>query len=237
MTIDWRTQSTRLAVYGVLALVLTACGGRSTVVTQDDSAEYQSARSLPPLKKPNTRDQGGPEAQTVVVADAASPPVEQPVPPSQSVIPVDVQENGQPPAKSDQTKFDASTVVVGEVVQQSNGEVVLSLNAGAEESWQYLRNLLSQSDITVHTRNKSAGRFAVGCDGVDVPRLTDPTVDVERKGRWSIFKRNPESTVYCGLQLVAKKTSSVVTLRDRSGQAVPADLARSFFARLLNPSR
>lgn len=35
-----------------IVLTLAACGGRGTVVTKDDSAEYQSAQALPPLKKP-----------------------------------------------------------------------------------------------------------------------------------------------------------------------------------------
>ncbi|MFT6032075.1 MAG: hypothetical protein ACI854_000602, partial [Arenicella sp.] len=44
-----------ISVLLVLLMVLSvsACGGVKKVITADDSAEYKSARALPPLKKPS----------------------------------------------------------------------------------------------------------------------------------------------------------------------------------------
>ena len=42
----------KLAIVLGAAALLSACGGGKIVSTQDNSAEYKTAKSLPPLKKP-----------------------------------------------------------------------------------------------------------------------------------------------------------------------------------------
>ena len=120
--------------------------------------------------------------------------------------------------------------VRAEVLEGSNGQVFLQINRDIDGAWRYLRQSLSQSDITVHTRNKSAGRFAIGCAAVDA----DENVSVTKSGGWSIFRRTPNETEHCSLQVVADKGASEVRVYDRSGQPVAAAQARSLFARLLN---
>ena len=60
-------------------MLLTACGGSKNVVTQDDSAEYRTAKTLPPLRKPSA-------------VKSVSKPVSVPTPqaPSQAATPVEV---------------------------------------------------------------------------------------------------------------------------------------------------
>ncbi len=202
-----------------LCISLAACGGRSTVVTQDDSAEYRNAQTLPPLKKPSaTRP-----APSVTPAPARPAPTQTATSaPTAVPAPVAQANSGLAPK--------ALGVVSAQVVERKNGGVALQINGGPDAAWEYLRSNLNKSDITVHTRNKSAGRFAIGCTGIDV----EEPVSVTKKGGWSIFKRTTEEGDHCSLQLQANKNSALVTAYDRNGQLVSAELAQSLYSRLLN---
>ena len=102
MTIQPRSNLFTSVALAISLLTLAACGGRSTVVTQDDSADYRSARSLPPLKKP-----GSPTASTAVSSPAAtSSETTQPAPPTAPVA-------------------SAPEPVRAEVLEGSNGQVFL----------------------------------------------------------------------------------------------------------------
>lgn len=229
MTNGWRTQFTRLLAVYVAMLLLAACGGRSTVVTQDDSAEYRSAQSLPPLIKPNS----GREDSSVIATNSASQgsgATSEPVINSRSP---GAEETQQVSGQGQVTPFNPA------VVERSNGEVVLALTASPEESWQTLRTLLNQSDITVHTRNQAAGRVAIGCAAIGLPNAVGEQDTVTRRGGWSIFNRSrkPEESEHCGLQMTSAKGVSAVSVLNRQGQVVSAELARALFARLMNPPR
>jgi uncharacterized lipoprotein len=211
-TQDWKKTITSMALLmGLLSLV--ACGGRSTVVTHDDSAEYRDARSLPPLKKPNA-----PDAQTsegLATQTSTTAPVAAPV---QSSAPTQTSGASQ------------SSVISANVIETNDNQVALQINGDVDAAWRYLRTNLKRSDITVHTRNKAAGRFAIGCAGID----SEEGVAVTKSGGWSIFRRKQSETEHCSLQLVADNDVSVVRAYDRSGQLVSAQLARGLFNRLLN---
>lgn len=221
---DWFSARTirRLAWAGSMALVLclAACGGKRTVVTEDDSADYQGARSLPPLKKPQTsREEPAvaayePSSSVTPTATSAAA-VDAPVP----VAPV----NAQP------TPVPGSTISA-QVVEQRNGQVQLQVDAGRSEAWRFVRKQLSRSDITVHTRNQAAGLFQIGCAGIDDTGDAEAT----KKGRWSIFNRKQEEGEYCALELSGNDSSALLTVLDRAGQPVAAEVSRGVFSRLLN---
>lgn len=208
----WR----RIAWIGgfVLLLCLSACGGKKTVVTEDDSADYHDARSLPPLKKPQASREE-PTVATLEPSVSTSPAVDAPVP----VAPVAAQPTPVP-----------GSTVSAQVVEQRNGQVQLQVDAGRNEAWRFVRDQLSRSDITVHTRNQAAGLFQIGCAGIDDAEA----VEVTRKGRWSIFNRKQEESEYCALELSGNDSSALLTVLDRSGQPVAADVSRGVFSRLLN---
>ena len=116
------------------------------------------------------------------------------------------------------------------VVEDTNGAAELLIDAEFEPSWLYLVDNLSKSDITVHSRNKAAGRVLIGCSSID-----SEEVEVAKKGRWSFFKRTKKEDLdHCALQLVGGKGSTTVSVLNRSGGVVAADAAKRIFTRLLN---
>ncbi len=203
----------------LLPLVLTACGGSKTVVTQDDSAEYRTAQSLPPLRKPQSKSpviEAPKQEATVDSFEAVEAPE---LAESASVTP----EPAERVEKSSiPISLSASVVEVGQAAK-------LEIDGGFDQAWTFLSNNLRDSDLTVHNRNRAAGRFSVGCAEIDT------VSSVKKTGRWSIFKRTKAvESEYCALQLVSNKGASMVSVLNRSGLEVVADDARTIFARLLN---
>lgn len=202
-------RSVMLGLKGVLLILLllslAACGRSGNVVSKDDSAEYRNAQSLPPLKKP--------ESNTAIGTNNSAAP-------TQPSTPVVVQQPG---------KQTASTITTN-VIDVGDDQVELEINADQDAAWKFVRKKIGKSDLTVHTRNKSAGRFSIGCSSLE-PEL--PAQEV-KKGGWSIFKRDKEANVHCALQLLSAKSSTRVQVLGRDGDPVAADSAREIFARLLN---
>ena len=275
----WKTRSLRLLVLFLLFGLLTACGGRKAVVTQDDSADYRSAVSLPPLKKsqvlqnqtasaqapviqPATTQQA-PADQVSAAQSAVSQPVDAQLPstPDSTVTPVPTatvtaadiaavkttataaqsaavssgttqlaKPSFEPASRNDSGRENAPQPISTQIIEGSKGGVVLQISAGASEAWKFLREQLNLSDITVHARNQKAGRFAIGCGGIE----TDSHNSTETKsGGWTILRRASEEAAYCAMQMVAKKSSSEVTIVGRDGNAVSKAQARALFQRLL----
>ena len=237
--------STKLAGLLLMAAALSAlsgCGKSSDVVTQDDSAEYHNAISLPPLKKPSRDSSNGnevarsvadkpviiaPKVVAATVVPDANEPTKAPVIATPEVAPVASPVLAK--QASDSAKQNKAPVAIrSQVVDGESGTAQLLINAGFAGAWNYLSGNLQRSDITVHNRNQSAGTIAIGCAEMD------QAVTVASPGRWSIFKRQPQKSEYCGLRLVAKSKSTLVQVLSRSGAEVLADDARSLFARLLN---
>ena len=95
--------------------------------------------------------------------------------------------------------------------------------------WQYVSENLRDSDLTVHNRNKAAGRFSIGCAKI----LAES--ELSEKGGWSIFRSNKaEESHYCSLQMISTRGESMVTVLNRSGLEVASADAKSIFTRLLN---
>ena len=220
-----------LVLVAALSL-LSGCGKSRDVVTQDDSADYRSAISLPPLKKPsrttnnNSADTADDKVTIIAPKVVAEPSAATVVAPQLGLNAVAPESSIQAPSEVKQEK--SSDSISSKVVDGEAGTAQLVINAGFEEAWNYLSGNMQRSNITVHNRNQSAGAIAIGCADMD------QTATVASPGRWSIFKRQPQKSEHCGLRLIANSKQTIVQVLSRSGAEVLADDARSLFARLLN---
>jgi len=205
-------------------LSLSACGGGKNVSTKDNSAEYKSARALPPLKKPS-----GTEA-VVSAPNATAPEVVSES--AQSNTPAIVadnsnQESSASAVAAEESKVDSS-VISASVTTDKPGQARLEIAADFDQAWDYLSSSLQKSDITVFSRNKEAGRFSIGCANI----AAAPTVT--KSGRWSFFNRSKENLEYCALQAIGKRGSTTVSVLNRAGEEVSGEYSNEVFGRLLN---
>ncbi len=229
----------------VVASLLAACGGNRIIQTSDESAEYKSARALPPLKKATDPVEISPAQPTSTAAEtvASTPDPQSSTPPVVVDIPSSVT-----------TAQDAQTAVVQETVAEVEAPVTepvssslpsakgldtsvvtqgdrakLVIDAEFDQAWTGLTEALINSELTVFSRNKTAGRVSIGCAEIG----NDNGVDVKRAGGWSIFnRRKAKAAEYCALQAISKKDTTVVSVLDRSGAEVSSDLGQLILNRI-----
>lgn len=241
-----RIALSKLAIVLGAAALLSACGGGKIVNTQDNSAEYRTARSLPPLKKPTSVvvTQRAP----VEVVEQQAAPVEPVAEDSAGIEPpqIDVAQNEAPQtepiaiddASQDEEVSQSAQAVTSapanfnasaSVIEDDSGQARLKIDTGFDQAWVYLSDSLKKSDLTVFSRNKAAGRFSIGCASI----AAAPTVT--KKGRWSFFNRDRQPRLeYCALQAVEKRGTTLVSVLNRSGEEVTAQYSRDVFKRLLS---
>jgi len=230
----------RTAVAIVSLSILTACGGGKVITTVDNSADYKSAVSLPPLKKPS-KEVATTKPQTAIAKDAKAreqiddnselvEDLSQSTDTSQAYVP----NAAQAEPVTDKADVDVPAVTT---VKRINAQVIspksnvsrLQIEAEFDDAWGYLSRSLQRSDMTVFSRNKVAGRFAIGCSGID----TAPTL--AKKGSWKFLnKRRNVQQEYCALQAVATRGVTVVTVLNRLSQEVDGESAGQVFSRVLN---
>lgn len=214
----------------VTAVALSACGRGRVISTQDDSADYKSARALPPLKKP--------ESEPVVAA--------RPVETSQPAVVTAVEKPQLIESQLENSGLEAETVADGNSIAESsalassNSEAVISvtgdkakliINREVDEAWDWLIDNLSRSDLTVFSRNKTAGRISIGCGEID----GGAEGGVKRSGGWSIFTRKKQRiSEYCALETQGKRGQTIVKMLDRAGDDVSAQYGRPVLERVLN---
>jgi uncharacterized lipoprotein len=194
----------------LVALSLSACKGGKKLVTTDESADYKSAISLPPLKKPS---------RVVVTQNKTSA---RPASDSGDAV----EENG---ASASAPVSKAAETPSATVVDAGSGLAQLEVAADFGSAWDYLNVSLQQSDLTVFSRNKEAGRFSIGCASIE----TAPTV--VKSGRWSFFNRNKQQNLeYCALQVVENRGITVVSVLNQAGEEVSGEYSKKLFSRMLN---
>ncbi|MBL4673480.1 MAG: outer membrane protein assembly factor BamC [Arenicella sp.] len=219
-----QTQFKRSAFIFLVALIslsLSACGGGKKIVTSDDSADYKSARSLPPLKKPSRvvvsqkNSDTRPAADSGIVDESSAKVVEKTDALASSPV-INV-------AKIPVEQLSATVVDVG------SGQARLEVAADFDRAWDYLNVSLQQSDLTVFSRNKEAGRFSIGCANI----AAAPTV--VKSGRWSFFNRDKQQSLeYCALRAVEKRGITVVSVLNQAGEEVSGEYSKKVFSRILN---
>ena len=220
--------SSRLVLVTAL-LAVAACGSSAKkVVTKDDSADYQSAVSLPPLKKPtrvvrestdpypagNQESNSGVVVEQIAVAGAPNT-------------------QGQVQSVSSASQVSSTNtvkqVISVQIISPSKRISRLQIDADFDRAWGYLADRMQQSGVTVFSRNQAAGRISIGCAEVE------NALPVTGRGGWSFLrKKKPEKLEYCALQAIGKNKRTVVSVLDRAGQEVSSEHAAQVFKRILN---
>lgn len=153
------------------------------------------------------------QALPPLIKNTSSKPAGQPAP----VIP-------QSPVPDQATDNPLTVSVVSDGERNSR----LQINADFDRSWDMLSQRLKGSNITVHSRNRDAGRIAIGCAELDDEQPRDSS------GGWSILSKKPKKGLeYCALQVLAKKRNTEVKMLNRNAQEVDKAAAEKVFSRLL----
>lgn len=131
----------RFILFVVIVSALTACGGSRTVVTQDDSADYSAAQTLPPLRKPSS---------------------------STSLAQANTMNESENRDIADSSTLDEYVPELNAEIVDAKGDTAkLQIIARKDEAWNYLLAQLKKSNITVHSRNPAAGVVQIGCANID----------------------------------------------------------------------
>ena len=217
----------------ILILALAACGGSGKqVVTEDNSADYKSSTSLPPLKKPSKASPPTVASEveptldnTVVTSEAGvvSAPIEDSTLASNSPLPDVADAQTEPSDRAVVTRSISSRVIPG-----GSDSARLQIDANFDSAWAYMTENLKNSDVTVFSRNKEAGRFSIGCGSMD-------SVKPVKKGGWSIFNKGKQKlSEYCALSVVERRGKSLVFVLNRDNTEVADQYSNPLFARILN---
>ena len=195
----------KLLVSLTLLAFVSACGGGNKVVnTTDNSAEYKSAKSLPPLSKPtNTQTV---RADTVDAESVSIPNVAQPA-----------------------VNKQAGRLAGVSSIEEGSKHTRLKINAGFDQAWELLSADIQKSDLTVFSRNKVAGRFSIGC-----ANIYTESEESTSSGWSFFNRNRQQKLEYCALELIEKRGSTVVSVVNRANEEVSADYSKGLFTRLLN---
>lgn len=199
---------------------LTACSTGKTIAVVDDSADYKSSQSLQPLKRPS---QVKPKEVALVGSEV------QVTQAPEATINDEPKSTSETESQALENQDQTNVVINSEIISGENSESRLLIDAGFEQSWAYVNDSLKTSDLTVFSRNKSAGRFLIGCGDIDSEVAT-----VQKSG-WSFFNRDKsEKLEYCVLEVTEKRSDSIVKFLNRSGIEVLGEYSMPIFERLLD---
>lgn len=209
------------------AVLLAACGGDKVVVTTDDSADYRTAKQLPPLKK----QVAVPPAVVRTEPRPAEPKPAEPTPAQSRTEKSNTAESKPKPSQPTPAKpakqTPAQRVFTVGVVDVSNDIKRLKIDAVIDPAWGHLLEKLRSSGVTVHSRNKTAGRIEIGCGQID-----DGSAMTERSG-WKIFNKDDLIYEYCALELSEDKGSTFLSVQNRLGIEVSGNDALTVFNKIL----
>jgi len=228
-------------------LALSACGGGKKISTKDNSVDYKSAKSLPPLKKPSRVVVAPNPAPTISsttaseesIAQIDEPLVQKEAPIVQAEEPIAQAEEPIAQAQEPEVQGQVEVAEAAEtseplalnasVVTETSGQARLVVEADFEQAWEYLSENMKKSDLTIFSRNKEAGRFSIGCANI----AAAPTV--VKSGRWSFFNRGKQLNLeYCSLKVAEKRGKTSVSVLNRAGEEVSGEYSNTVFSRILN---
>lgn len=208
-----------IGIIMVMALVLASCGSRGKTVTTDDSADYKSARQLPPLKKPST---------VVAASPSVAPPIA-----DGPVVGNDVVTKSTPRAVSAPVSVSSAADIsnVSAVIANLKNNIArLTVDSEFDNAWDYLSSKLARSSVTVFLRNKDTGRISIGCGAYEAVQDTK-----SKDSRWAILNSKSEAKgEYCILLVAAARGGTIVSALDRNGDEVGQAGAKMVFEQILN---
>lgn len=217
-----------------LALLLTACSGRRGN-TVDDSAEYRTAQSLPPLKKP-VIGAANPSVASSRNSSADAEGLNQPQPSVEAQpnteLPLEMASATQSESQINTASSSSSDTDIASAIVVDGNFAKLTVDSDFDAAWDYLTDKIAGSEVTVFTRNKSAGSFAIGCAEVG----TQAIGDTRRGSRWLIFNRKqPRTSEYCTLKVDSRRGKTTVTVLDRDGDEARAQYTQPILERIIKP--
>jgi len=226
------------AVLFVIMIALSACAA-GTKKSVDNSADYRSAQSLPPLKKPDreskviVQDQG---ASPTILNESISNRDQEPQIADigtagdtidESIASQDATQQNGVLRQSELVESASTDSITATVVEARPGVSRLHVDAKFDSAWSYLSRQLQSSSMTVFTRNKDAGRVDIGCGQLDEQSQTS------KSGGWSVFRRDRRKlSDYCALQIGERRGATIVTLLDRQGDEVVGEFSAKIFNQL-----
>lgn len=244
-------------------LGLAACQSGKVVDTVDDSADYRSARALPPLKRADQVKPGvsvapevsqpkatALESESTLAAEQGAPVVSVDTPSDgverESIViepnidneAMSVSRDDDMPSSPQVSSADelggASSMSTGSMLSSlvsDDDATKLEIQSDFEGAWSFLTGRLVESELTVFSRNKAAGRISIGCGDIS----DSEKVEVSRAGGWSIFnRRKAQASEYCALQTEESKGRTLVSVLNRSGQEVGAEYGRNILNKIIN---
>ena len=118
--------------------------------------------------------------------------------------------------------------VIAELLNTSRGATRLRIMASNEVAWAYVRDQAKTAGLSIFSRDYGSGRLYIGCAGLE-------QAEVEKKGRWTFFKREKtEVSDHCALALESSASETMVRVLNRQGEEVSGDGAKSLLASLIN---
>lgn len=191
-----------------LLLALTACGGNKVITTTDDSADYKTAKQLPPLNKSPQLENNSPELDS-----KSSQLVNNSSESATTSIQVSERSNNQS--------------ITTSIVDVSDYKRLL-IDAPTDEAWPYFLTQLRTSTVTIHSRNNEATRVEVGCGSID-----DGAKKIEKDG-WLILDRENLVYEYCVMQLTESRGVTSVSVRNRLDEEVSASEAITLLSKVVS---
>ncbi len=242
-------------------LTLSACGGSKKISTKDNSVDYKSAKSLPPLKKPSR----------VVVAPRPAPTISSTPAPQQSAEQIEeplVQtETPTPQIQEPVAQAEEPIVQTQESVAEVEEPVVQAqepeVQTQAEEADAVETNQPLALNASVVTEGSGQARLVVDASFEQAweylsqnMKKSDLTIfsrnkeagrfsigcaniaaapTVVKSGRWSFFNRGKQLNLeHCSLKLAEKRGKTSVSVLNRAGEEVSGEYSNTVFSRILN---
>jgi uncharacterized protein YcfL len=211
------------------SLILVGCARDRAIVSEDNSVDYRSARSLPPLIKTipasemdtktaqgSTIESAVNQNSTINIASGAARSFE-------------TDENAlQTLAAEEQSK--SVNAIYSQIINSGDNTVRLSVDAPMSTAWHYVVAQAKTAGISIFSRNVANSRMFIGCG--DIPK----TSAVKESSRWKFFGRDEKlnSAQYCSLKLRESAGKTLVSVLDTTGSEVDSEFAEPILGRLLN---
>jgi len=254
-----RSLPTLLMLLTVLAL--SACGGGKKISTKDNSVDYKSAKSLPPLKKPSRVVVAPKPAPTISsttaseesIAQIDEPLVQKEAPIVQAEEPIAQAEEPiaqveEPIAQAEEPIAQAQEPEVQgqvEVAEAAETSEPLALNASVVTETSGQARLVVEADFEQAweylSENMKKSDLTIFSRNKEAGRFSIGCANIAaaptvvKSGRWSFFNRGKQLNLeYCSLKVAEKRGKTSVSVLNRAGEEVSGEYSNTVFSRILN---
>jgi uncharacterized lipoprotein len=224
----------------VCSVFLAGCARDKAIVSEDNSIDYRSAVSLPPLIKtlPSTTSVDNAAASTSVAVSQAE---------DQSAPGASAQEEADTTSRyesanvvaeplaaelvsepvSDQDEVRANSIAAS-IINTRDNTSRLQVEAPLNTAWTFVLAQARVAGMSIFSRNVADSRMFIGC--ANIPK----TSTSKKSGRWTFFNRDKKADAaqYCSLILRKDGARTQVSVLDTNGSEVDSEYAEPILARL-----